>query len=107
MLKAFALPSILLAAGCAGVQPVNPDETRRIKGFPNLPNDARQVVERLAERNYWAVETGDNPPGREQEIHHAVTKLGCDRVEQDAAAHRLRYQGNPEISKALAAAENY
>ena len=107
MLKVFALAPVLLAVGCASVQPAGSEETRLIKGFPNLPNDARQVVERIAECNHWAGETGDNPPEREQEIHNAITKLGCDRVEQDAAVLRLRYQGNPEVSNALAAAENY
>ena len=107
MVKIPLLSLILLVAGCARMPAIDSEETRLVKGFSVLPEDARQVVERQAECNHWAGETGDNPPEREQEIHEAVTKLRCDRIEQDVAAIRSKYPGNELVEKALAAAEDY
>jgi hypothetical protein len=103
----ISLLSILFVAGCSQMPAMDSEETRLVKGFPVLPEDARQVVERQAECNHWAGETGDNPPEREQEIHVAVVKLRCDRIEQDVAAMRSKYAGNDQVEKALAAAEDY
>lgn len=97
----------LSATGCAGAQAIDADENWLIKGFPSLPADARQVIERLAECNHWAGETGDNPPDREREIREAVVELRCDRIEQDVAAIRAKYRGNEQVAKAIAAAEDF
>lgn len=107
MLRTSLFLLVLSAIGCAGAQVIDPDENWLIKGFPNLPADARQVVERLAECNHWAGETGDNPPDREQEIHEAIVRLRCDRIEQDVTAIRAKYRGNEQVAKALAAAADF
>lgn len=107
MAKLALLSLVLVIAGCAQRPVVGSEETRLVKGFPTLPMDARQVVERQAECNHWAGEIGDNPPEREREIQAAVTKLRCDRIEQDVTAIRSKYRGNDQVERALAAAEEY
>lgn len=102
----WTLLSMLGCAGCAGTPRPEPD-THLVKGFPALPDDAREVVERLALCRHFAGETGDNPPERERQIGAAVTRLRCDRIEQDVIAIRARYAGNAEVAQALAAADEF
>ena len=98
---------LVLIAGCASNPAVRSDEEFLVKGFPDLPPDARQVVERFAMCNHWAGETGDNSAEREQEIHEAIVALRCDRIEYDVSAMRSRYARDDDVQKALAAAKDF
>lgn len=105
MMKTLALLSFFLIAGCANKPAPGSDKGLLVKGFPNLPADARQVVERAAQCHHWAGEIGDNSPERREQIYMAVATLRCERIAYDVMAIRSKYPEDNMVQKALAAAE--
>ena len=107
MIKTFALLSLFLIAGCANNPAPGSHIGLLVKGFPDLPADARQVVERVAQCHHWAGEIGDNSPERREQIYMAVATLRCERIKYDVMALRSKYPQHNMVYQALAAAENW
>lgn len=106
MERSFAVVCVLLA-GCvsAAKLPANPENKDLwVPGFPNLPADARQVVERLAGCSHFAGEFNGDRSQRDKDVSAAEVELRCETIDQDEAAIRKRYAGNKSVQDALVAA---
>ena len=92
---------VLCLGACSSSQTYSASENLLVTGFPNLPQDARNVAERLAACQHFAGETGDNPPDRELEIQATLSDLKCQSIEQDVSDMRAKYSANREVLAAL------
>ena len=106
MERSFALVCLLLAscASTANLSKALGEKDPWVPGFPNLPEDARQVVERVAGCSHFAGEFNGDRSQRDKDVVAAETKLRCETVDQDAAAIRQKYSGNTSVQDALVAA---
>ena len=110
MTRFLAVICVLLTAGCTAAarpSPIAVNEDLLVRGFPDLPGDARQVVERIAACSHFAGEFNGDQSQRDQDVSAAEAKLHCDAVDQDAAGIRKRYAGNKSIDDALGAASRF
>lgn len=96
----------ILVLGRSVIEPAYPvNESLLVTGFPGLPDDARQVAERLASCTHFSGEINGDGSTRDQEVFAAMTELRCDTIAHDAAAIREKYANNKAVQNALAAAE--
>jgi len=110
MTRFLAVVCLLFTAGCmpagrSSPKPANQDLW--VRGFPDLPGDARQVVERLAACSHFAGEFNGDQSQRDKDVSDAEAGLHCDAIDQEAAAIRERYAGNQSVQDALAAASRF
>jgi rhomboid family GlyGly-CTERM serine protease len=111
----YAMPRVLMfaaiasfLAGCSSHLPSDTDPTDEnllVSGFPGLPRDARDVVERLASCAHFAGEINGDRSERDKEVFAIMTQLRCDNVEQEAQAISAKYPDNREVQEALKAAQ--
>ena len=74
---------------------------RLVRGFPDLPQDARYVAERsVACAHFWGEATGTGDE-RDRQISEQLHKLSCDRIERDLDEVRLKYTDDPKVLKIL------
>ena len=64
------------------------------------PADVRKLIDRISDCSHWAGEEAYDAE-RKREILRAVTRLKCDRLEQDEVVARKRYAKQPGVLKAL------
>lgn len=74
---------------------------RLVKGFPELPKDAREVAERSVACNYFSGELNGDGGSRDKEVLAQLHKLKCDRVERDLKTMRTKFQKQPKILAVL------
>ena len=109
-MKALSAIVILLCASSAlatqpAADPANAD--LMVRGFPGLPPEARQVVERLAACAHLAGEFNGNRSERDKDVADAMAGLHCDTIEQDVSAIRRKYADDPSVQGALVAASRF
>ena len=92
---------VLCLGACSSSQTYSASENLLVTGLPNLPQDARNVAERLAACQHFSGEIGDNPPDRELEIQATMSDLKCKSIEQDVADMRAKYSANREVLAAF------
>jgi hypothetical protein len=80
---------------------------RQIKGFPELPKDARKVAERSIACTHFAGEVTGDKNQRGKEVNAQLRKLRCARIEQDMLAMRAKYQKHPNFLALLNEASNH
>ncbi|MEO7251794.1 MAG: hypothetical protein ABIW30_04210 [Arenimonas sp.] len=73
-------------------------------GFPGLPMDAREVVQKLAACNHFAGEFGGDRSTRDREVAAAMVQLRCETIDEDVRHVLGKYPGNKELVRALKAA---
>ena len=110
MTRFLAVVCLLSAAGCmpagrSSPKPANQDLW--LRGFPDLPRDARHVVERLAACSHFAGEFNGDQSQRDKDVSAAEARLHCDAIDREAAAIRKRYAGNKAVQDALVAASRF
>ena len=106
MERSFAVVCLLLAscATSANLSSAPGEKDLWVPGFPNLPEDARQVVERVAACSHFAGEFNGDRSQRDKDVVATETELRCETVDQDAAAIRQKYSGNKSVQDALVTA---
>ena len=106
MKNSFVLYAVLLVAGCAhDVSPLYmTNEDLLITGFPDLPNDAAQVAERLASCSHFSGELSGNGSDRDKELAMFMDELRCHAIDRDVTAIREKYAGHRAVQDALTAA---
>lgn len=72
-----------------------------------VPRDVRRLVERFESCVHFAGEFNGDGSVRDREVNATMTELRCDRVEQDAAALRVKYARHPRALKALDAINGF
>lgn len=82
----------LVIAPCLGVEGWGADNA--------LPIEVKQLVSRREQCHHWAGEEPYNK-ARAKQIDRAMTRLGCDGIDQEVDAMRKKYAGNPRVQAAL------
>lgn len=74
---------------------------RMVEGFPELPQDARDVAERyMGCQHFWGEVSGTGDD-RDKWVEAQLTELKCDQVERDFARIKVKYQDRPDILRIL------
>lgn len=102
----FVFFSAFLIAGCT--RHASPmyiaNEDLLITGFPDLPNDAAQVAERLASCSHFSGELSGNGSDRDKELAMIMDELRCHTIARDVTAIREKYADHRAVQDALTAA---
>src|SRR5262245_770527 len=106
MARSTLLIALFLIAGCASSSPPRYPVTEDllVTGFPGLPDDARQIAERLGSCTHFSGELNGDGSDRDNEVASVMTELRGDTIDQDVAAIRKKYADNRAVQEALAAA---
>ena len=72
-------------------------ETGLVADYPELPADARKVVERSAACRHFADEIAGNGSERDRQVNRQIKKLRCNSLENDANRIRQKYKSRPEV----------
>ncbi|MCA0327252.1 MAG: hypothetical protein LCH89_16870 [Proteobacteria bacterium] len=67
-------------------------ETGLVADYPELPADARKVVERSAACRHFADEIAGNGSERDRQVNRQIKKLRCNSLENDANRIRQKIQ---------------
>ena len=76
-------------------------ETGSVADYPELPADARKVVERSAACRHFADEIAGNGSERDRQVNRQIKKLRCNSLENDANRIRKKYKSRPEVLRLM------
>lgn len=76
-------------------------ETGLVADYPELPADARKVVERSAACRHFADEIAGNGSERDRQVNRQIKKLRCNSLENDANRIRQKYKSRPEVLRLM------
>lgn len=76
-------------------------ETGLVADYPELPADARKVVERSAACRHFADEIAGNGSERDRQVNRQIKKLRCNSLENDANRIRQTYKPRPEVLRLM------
>lgn len=76
-------------------------ETGLVADYPELPADARKVVERSAACRHFADEIAGNGSERDRQVNRQIKKLRCNTLENDANRSRQKYKSRPEVLRLM------
>ena len=76
-------------------------ETGLVADYPELPADARKVVERSAACRHFADEIAGNGSERDRQVNRQIKKLRCNTLENDANRIRQKYKSRPEVLRLM------
>lgn len=97
-----ALALVVLGLALAGGPAVALD--RLVDGFPDLPEDARDVAERSVACRHFSGEFDGTGDERDRELTRQMNRLRCDTVERDLERIHSRYREDERITRILAEA---
>ena len=69
--------------------------------YPELPADARKVVERSAACRHFADEIAGNGSENDRQVKRQIKKLRCNSLENDANRIRQKYKSRPEVLRLM------
>ena len=93
---------LLLLAAINTLMPSNSwAETGLVTDYPELPADARKVVERSAACTHFADEIAGNGSERDRQVNRQIKKLHCNSLEKDANRIRQKYKSRPEVLRLM------
>ena len=76
-------------------------DTGLVADYPELPADARKVVERSAACRHFADEIAGNGSERDRQVNRQIKKLRCNSLENDANRIRQKYKSRPEVLRLM------
>ena len=76
-------------------------ETGLVADYPELPADARKVVERSAACRHFADEIAGNGSERDRQVNRQIKKLRCNSLGNDANRIRQKYKSRPEVLRLM------
>jgi hypothetical protein len=72
-----------------------------VEGFPDLPEDARDVAERyMGCQHFWGEVSGSGDE-RDMWVAAQLKELKCDQVERDMEQIKAKYHNRPDILRIL------
>lgn len=96
------LPCLLLFAAINTLMPSTSwAETGLVADYPELPADARKVVERSAACRHFADEIAGNGSERDRQVNRQIKKLRCNSLGNDANRIRQKYKPRPEVLRLM------
>jgi hypothetical protein len=98
-----------LLCGCAVPEArteYSANENLLVTGFPDLPQDAKDVAERLASCRHFSGEINGDQSARDEEVQATMSKLRCGTIEEDVLEIRRKYASDSSVQSALTAASN-
>ena len=101
-LRCAAMKLLLFFAAINTLMPSNSwAETGLVADYPELPADARKVVERSAACRHFADEIAGNGSERDRQVNRQIKKLRCNSLENDANRIRQKYKSRPEVLRLM------